>query len=105
MVNHHDEAKHVWDRVKLLIEGSEISLQESDSKLYNEFDTFTLEPGETIHSYYLRFTQLINDMYTIGMTMKPIQVNTKFISHLQPEWSKFVTVVKLANDLHNTNFD
>nr|GEU53438.1 reverse transcriptase domain-containing protein [Tanacetum cinerariifolium] len=29
LVNHHEEAKHIWDRVKLLIEGSEISLQES----------------------------------------------------------------------------
>ncbi|GKE05887.1 hypothetical protein Tco_1397905 [Tanacetum coccineum] len=55
LVNHHDEAKHIWVRVKLLIEGSEISLQESESKLYDEFDTFTLETGEIIHSYYLRF--------------------------------------------------
>ncbi|GJU92242.1 hypothetical protein Tco_1304665 [Tanacetum coccineum] len=35
LVNHHEEAKHIWDRVKLLIEGSEISLQERESKLYD----------------------------------------------------------------------
>ncbi|GJS29425.1 hypothetical protein Tco_0490045 [Tanacetum coccineum] len=69
MVNHHKEAKDIWDRVKLLIEGSEISLQERESKLYDKFDTFTLVSGETIHLYYLRFTQLINDMHSIGMTM------------------------------------
>ncbi|GKG08121.1 hypothetical protein Tco_0333953 [Tanacetum coccineum] len=62
-------------------------------------------PGETIHTYYLRFAQLINDMHSIRMTMKPIQINTKSINHLQPEWSKFATDVKLAKDLHNTNFD
>ncbi|GKC90375.1 hypothetical protein Tco_1151024 [Tanacetum coccineum] len=44
-------------------------------------------------------------MHTIGMTMKPLQVNTKFVKHLQPEWSKFVTDVKLAKDMHTTNFD
>nr|GEX15682.1 hypothetical protein [Tanacetum cinerariifolium] len=93
------------DRVKLLIEGSKISLQERESKLYDEFNMFTLVPGETIHTYYLRFTQLINDMYSIGMTLMPIQINIKFINHLQPEWSKFVTNVKLAKDLHDTNFD
>nr|GEU93994.1 hypothetical protein [Tanacetum cinerariifolium] len=103
LVNHHEEAKHIWDRVKLLIEGSKISLQESESKLYDEFDMFTLVPREKIHSYYLRFTHLINDMHAISMTIKPIQVNTKFINHLQPKWSKFVTDVKLAKDLHNTN--
>nr|GEV33506.1 hypothetical protein [Tanacetum cinerariifolium] len=105
MVNHHDEAKHIWDRVKLLNEGSKISLQEKGSKLYDEFDRFTSEPRETIHSYYLRFAQLISDIHTIGMTMKPIQVNTKFINHLQSEWRKFVTDVKLTKDLHGTNFD
>ncbi|GJU21815.1 hypothetical protein Tco_1155157 [Tanacetum coccineum] len=35
LVHHHDEAKHIWDRVNLLIEGSEISLQEKESKLSN----------------------------------------------------------------------
>ncbi|GJZ02991.1 hypothetical protein Tco_0520952 [Tanacetum coccineum] len=54
LVNHHSEAKDIWDRVKLLIKGSKISLQERESKLYDEFDTFTSVPGETIHSYYLR---------------------------------------------------
>ncbi|GJU40824.1 hypothetical protein Tco_1193781 [Tanacetum coccineum] len=85
LVNHHTKAKDIWDRVKLLIERSEISLQERESKLYDEFDMFTSVPGETIHTYYLRFVQLINDMNSIGMTIMPIQINTKFINHLQPE--------------------
>ncbi|GJY71314.1 hypothetical protein Tco_0475017, partial [Tanacetum coccineum] len=37
VVNHHTEAKEIWDRVKLLIKGSELSLQERESKLYDEF--------------------------------------------------------------------
>ncbi|GKC55309.1 hypothetical protein Tco_1078054 [Tanacetum coccineum] len=81
------------------------NLRERESKLYDEFETFTSMPEETIHSYYLRFVQLINNMHSIGMIMRPIQVNTKFINHLHPEWSKFVTDVKLAKDLNNTNFD
>ncbi|GKC92285.1 hypothetical protein Tco_1157727, partial [Tanacetum coccineum] len=53
LVNHHKEAKDIWDRVKLLIDGSKISLQERESKLYDEFNTFTSVLGETIHLYYL----------------------------------------------------
>ncbi|GJT11031.1 retrovirus-related pol polyprotein from transposon TNT 1-94 [Tanacetum coccineum] len=34
-----------------------------------------------------------------------MQVNTKFLNSLPPEWSKFVTDVKLVKDLHTTNFD
>nr|GEV09969.1 retrovirus-related Pol polyprotein from transposon TNT 1-94 [Tanacetum cinerariifolium] len=81
------------------------SNMERESKMYDEFDIFTSVPRETIHSYYLRFTQLTNDMHTIRKIMRLIQVNTKFINHLQPEWSKFVTDVKLAKDLQNTNFE
>ncbi|GJU56730.1 hypothetical protein Tco_1234496 [Tanacetum coccineum] len=105
LVNHNEHAKQIWDRVKLLIQGSELSLQERKSKLYDDFDTFTSMHRETIHSYYMRFAHLINDMHTIGMIMKPLQVNTKFVNHLQPEWSKFITDVKLAKDMHTTNFD
>ncbi|GJW72392.1 hypothetical protein Tco_0129309 [Tanacetum coccineum] len=32
-------------------------------------------------------------------------INTKFLNKLPPEWSKFVTDVKLVKDLHTTNFD
>ncbi|GJV45455.1 hypothetical protein Tco_1429991 [Tanacetum coccineum] len=42
------------------------------------------------------FSQLINDMHTIRMTMQQVQVNTKFLNALLSEWSKFVTDVKLA---------
>ncbi|GJZ69747.1 hypothetical protein Tco_0633297 [Tanacetum coccineum] len=104
-VNQNKDTKQIWDGVKLLIQGSELSLKERESKLYDDFDTFTFMPGETIHSYYMRFTQLINDMHTIGMSMKPLQVNTKFVNHLQPKWSKFFMDVKLAKYMHTTNFD
>ncbi|GJS68944.1 hypothetical protein Tco_0683509 [Tanacetum coccineum] len=105
LVNHHTVAKEIWDQVKLLIKGTKLSLQERESKLYDEFDRFTSEKEETIHSYYLRFSQLINDMNTIGMTMQKLQVNTKFVNNLQHERSKFVTDVKLAKNMLESSFD
>ncbi|GJY35411.1 hypothetical protein Tco_0420789 [Tanacetum coccineum] len=100
-----DDSKDIWDRVKLLMQGTELSYQERECKLYNEFDKFTSVKGESLHEYNLRFAQLINDMHIIGMTMQQVQVNTKFLNALQPEWSKFVTDVKLAKNMYNTNYD
>ncbi|GJS74253.1 retrovirus-related pol polyprotein from transposon TNT 1-94 [Tanacetum coccineum] len=74
---------------KKLMEGTEMTKQERESMLYDEFDKFTFEPGESIHSYYLRFAKLINDMNMISMNMTPMQINTKFVNHLQPEWSSY----------------
>ncbi|GJW16801.1 hypothetical protein Tco_0024237 [Tanacetum coccineum] len=105
LVNHCKAAKDIWDRVKLLMQGTELSYQEHECKLYNEFDKFTSVKCESLYEYYLRFAQLINDMHTIGMPMQQVQVNTKFLNALQPEWSKFVTDVKLAKNMYNTNYD
>ncbi|GKD89879.1 hypothetical protein Tco_1365386 [Tanacetum coccineum] len=69
LVNHCQTTKDIWERVKLLMQGTELSYQERECKLYNEFDKFTSIKGESLHEYYSRFSQLINDMHTIGMPM------------------------------------
>ncbi|GJX38364.1 retrovirus-related pol polyprotein from transposon TNT 1-94 [Tanacetum coccineum] len=74
-------------------------------KLYDAFDKFTHIKGELLHTYYLRFTQLINDMNIYKMKIEQFQVHTKFLNSLPPEWIKFVTDVKLVKDLHTSNFD
>ncbi|GJU85154.1 integrase, catalytic region, zinc finger, CCHC-type containing protein [Tanacetum coccineum] len=105
LVNHHRVAKDLWERVQLLMQGTSLTKQERECKLYDAFDKFTHIKGESLHKYYLRFTQLINDMNIYNMKMEQFQVNTKFLNSLPPEWSKFVTDVKLVKDLHTTNFD
>ncbi|GJV73738.1 retrovirus-related pol polyprotein from transposon TNT 1-94 [Tanacetum coccineum] len=75
LVNHHRIAKDLWEK------------------------------GESFYQYYLRFTQLINDMNIYKMKMEQFQVNIKFLNSLPHEWSKFVTDVKLVKYLHTTNFD
>ncbi|GJY75494.1 retrovirus-related pol polyprotein from transposon TNT 1-94 [Tanacetum coccineum] len=78
---------------------------ERECKLYDAFDKFAHIKEESLHQYYLRFTQLINDMNIYNMKLEQFQANTKFLNSLPPEWSKFVTDVKLVRDLHTTNFD
>ncbi|GJZ64461.1 integrase, catalytic region, zinc finger, CCHC-type containing protein, partial [Tanacetum coccineum] len=104
LVNYHIVAKDLWERVQLLMQGTSLTKQERECKLYDAFDKFTHIKGES-HQYYLRFTQLINDMNIYKMKLEQFQVNTKFLNSLPPEWSKFVTHVKLVRDLHTTNFD
>ncbi|GJY44507.1 hypothetical protein Tco_0432720 [Tanacetum coccineum] len=87
------------------MQGTSFTKQERECKLYDAFDNFTHIKGESLHTYYLRFTQLINDMNIYKMKMEQFQVNTKFLNSLPPEWSKFVTDVKLVKDLHTSNFD
>ncbi|GJW38570.1 hypothetical protein Tco_0064415 [Tanacetum coccineum] len=105
LVNHNRVAKDSRERVQLLMQGTSLTKQERECKLYDAFDKFTHIKGESLHTYYLRFTQLINDMNIYKMNMEQFQVNTKFLNSLPPEWSKFVTDVKLVKDFHTSYFD
>ncbi|GJX19737.1 hypothetical protein Tco_0222414 [Tanacetum coccineum] len=104
-VYHHRVAKDLWERVQLLMQGTSLTKQERECKLYDAFDKFTYIKGETLHKYYLIFTQLINGMNIYDMKIEQFQVNIKFLISLPREWSKFVTDVKLVKDLNTTNFD
>ncbi|GJU52026.1 retrovirus-related pol polyprotein from transposon TNT 1-94 [Tanacetum coccineum] len=95
----------IKEKIKLLIQGTSLTKQERECKLYDESDKFTYKKGESLHEYYLRFTLLLNDMNIYKMSLEQFQVNTKFLNTLPAEWSKFVTDVKLVKDLHTTNLD
>ncbi|GJV18194.1 hypothetical protein Tco_1363517 [Tanacetum coccineum] len=81
LVNHFQSAKDIWERIKLLMKGTELSYQERKCKLYNEFDKFSSVKAKSLHEYYLRFDQLINDMHTIGMTMQQVQLYAYLSQH------------------------
>ncbi|GJW49379.1 retrovirus-related pol polyprotein from transposon TNT 1-94, partial [Tanacetum coccineum] len=80
LVSNHKFAKELWERIQLLMQGTSLTKQERECKLYDEFDKFAYKKGETLF-------------------------NTKFLNTLPPEWSKFMTDVKLVRDLHTTNID
>ncbi|GJY76453.1 hypothetical protein Tco_0481569 [Tanacetum coccineum] len=98
LVNHHRVAKDLWEGVQLLMQGTSLTKQERECKLYDAFDKFTHIKGELFHTYYLRFTQLINDMNIYKMKMEQFQVNTKFLNTLPPEWSFDVPVFSPGDD-------
>nr|GEU91606.1 hypothetical protein [Tanacetum cinerariifolium] len=62
LINHYTDAKYIWDNHK----------------------------GEFIHDYYVRFSKLINDMRNIKITMSKMQLNSKFVNNMLPEWGRFV---------------
>ncbi|GJU93252.1 hypothetical protein Tco_1318008 [Tanacetum coccineum] len=65
----------------------------------------TEDKGEPIYEYYVRFAKLINDMRNIKMTMSRMQLNSKFVNNMLPEWGRFVMAVKLNIVLKESNYD
>nr|GEY59776.1 hypothetical protein [Tanacetum cinerariifolium] len=89
----------------MLMQGTSLTKQERECKLYDEFDKFAYKKGESLRDFYLRFSLLLNDMNIYNMKLEQFQVNTKFLNTLPPEWSKFVTDVKLVRLMHERTSD
>nr|GEY14050.1 hypothetical protein [Tanacetum cinerariifolium] len=67
LINHYTDAKDIWDNVKMLIEGSELTKEDRESQM--------------------------------------MQLNSKFVNNMLPEWGRFVTAVKLNRGLRDSNYD
>ncbi|GKD42818.1 hypothetical protein Tco_1267463 [Tanacetum coccineum] len=104
LINYHTDAKDIWDNVKMLLEGSELTKEDRESQLYDDFEHFRQHKGETIHDYYVRFAKLINDMRNIKI-MSRMQLKSKFVNNMLLEWGRFVKAVKLNRGLRDSNYD
>ncbi|GKE44171.1 hypothetical protein Tco_1471455 [Tanacetum coccineum] len=52
-INHYTDAKDIWDNAKMLLEGSELTKEDKESQLYDNFEHFRQNKGETSHDYYI----------------------------------------------------
>nr|GEW66668.1 hypothetical protein [Tanacetum cinerariifolium] len=86
LVSTHKVAKELWERIQMLMQGTSLTKQEREYKLYDEFDKFAYRNRETLRDFYLRFSLLLNDMNMYNMKLEQFQVNTKFLNKLPPEW-------------------
>nr|GFB01138.1 hypothetical protein [Tanacetum cinerariifolium] len=77
--------QEIWLRVQQMMKGSYIGIQEKKAKLFNEWERFTSNKGESIESYYHRFLMLMNDLKRNKHFPKKIASNLKFLNNLQPE--------------------
>nr|GFB37077.1 hypothetical protein [Tanacetum cinerariifolium] len=70
LVYTHKVAKDLWERIQMLMQGTSLTKQERECKLYDAFDKFAYQKGETLRDFYLRFSLLLNDMNTYNMKLE-----------------------------------
>nr|GEX55217.1 hypothetical protein [Tanacetum cinerariifolium] len=94
VVDSCETAKEIWERVRQMMNGSDIGEQEKKAKLFNEWEKFMSTDGESIESYYHRKKHFSEN----------IASNLKFLNNLQPEWKRHVTIVRQTKNLHEADF-
>nr|GEX33086.1 hypothetical protein [Tanacetum cinerariifolium] len=95
----------MWERIKRLMFGFDVTSHVRHSRLMNEFDKFTEKEEESLESMYERLTMLGNIMDLNNVCPIPVSINTKFLNFLQPEWSKYVTMVRHNQTRDTISYD
>ncbi|GJS18523.1 retrovirus-related pol polyprotein from transposon TNT 1-94 [Tanacetum coccineum] len=94
----------MWTAIERLQQGESLNVQDVKTNLFWEFGKFTSRDGESMESYYSRFYKLMNELTRNNLQVSPMQVNVQFLQQLQPEWSRFVTVVKQRQAIDTVSY-
>nr|GEZ14863.1 hypothetical protein [Tanacetum cinerariifolium] len=70
LVSTHKVAKDLWERIQMLMQGTSLTKQKRECKLYDAFDKFAYQKGETLRDFYLIFSLLLNDMNMYNMKLE-----------------------------------
>ncbi|GJV18708.1 hypothetical protein Tco_1367728 [Tanacetum coccineum] len=92
-------ACEMWKAIERLKQCESINVQDLETNLYWEFGKFTSRDGESLESYYSRFNKMMNELVRNQCDVTNHQVNVQFLLQLQPEWQRFVTLVKQSQEL------
>ncbi|GJX31386.1 retrovirus-related pol polyprotein from transposon TNT 1-94 [Tanacetum coccineum] len=97
-------ACEMWKAIERLKQGESINIQDLETNLYWEFGKFTSGDGESLESYYSRFYKMMNELVRNQCDVTNHQVNVQFLLQLQPEWQRFVTLVKQSQELKTVSY-
>ncbi|GJW56384.1 retrovirus-related pol polyprotein from transposon TNT 1-94 [Tanacetum coccineum] len=97
-------ACEMWKAIERLKQGESINVQDLETNLYWEFGKFTLWDGESLESYYSRFYKMMNELVRNQCDVTNHQVNVQFLLQLQPEWQRFVTLIKQSQELKTVSY-
>nr|GEU86087.1 hypothetical protein [Tanacetum cinerariifolium] len=97
-------ACEMWKAIVRLKQGKSINVQDLETNLYWEFRKFTSRDSESLKSYYSRFYKMMNELVRNQCDVTNHQVNVQFVLQLQPEWQRFVTLVKQSQKLKTVSY-
>nr|GFA02912.1 hypothetical protein [Tanacetum cinerariifolium] len=68
LVSTHKVAKELWERIQMLMQGTSLTKQERECKLYDEFDKFSYKKGESLQwSKFMTDVKLVRDLHTTNV--------------------------------------
>ncbi|GJX52386.1 hypothetical protein Tco_0280755 [Tanacetum coccineum] len=121
MENYKNVSQDIRDQLNAKAEAVQIILTGIDNDIYSTVDAClnacemwkaierlkqgeSINDGESLESYYSRFYKMMNELVRNQCHVTNHQVNVQFLLQLQPEWQRFVTLVKQSQELKTVSY-
>ena len=92
-------AKEIWDTLEVTHEGTSQVKQSKVNMLVHTYEMFKMEPSETISDMYTRFTNIINNLKSLGKTYTDQELVNKILRSLLASWDAKVIAFQKIKDV------
>ena len=98
---HLKTTHEVWNLLKVTREGTNQVKQAKIHLLVQQYESFKMKDGETIQEMNSRFTNIVNQLYTLGKTYTQKEQIMKVLRGLPKEWDAKATTIEEVRDMKN----
>nr|GEW40321.1 hypothetical protein [Tanacetum cinerariifolium] len=109
METYKNVSQDIHDQLNAEVEAVQIILIGIDNDIYSTVDACPnaceiWKDGESLEVYYSRFYKMMNELIRNQCDVTNHQVNVQSLLQLQPEWQRFVTLVKQNQELKTVSY-
>ena len=99
------DAKHIWETIETINEGTEEVRENRLEILVSEYEHFRSTPGEGISEVFERYNKLINNLNLHGKAYTIREINRKFLLTLPTHLEHRITAIRESRDMNEISLE
>ena len=101
-----ESAKEIWDKLVVTYEGTSQVRETKINMFVHQYELFKMQPDETIKEMFTRFTDITNNLKSLGKTYTNEEMVRKILRCLpKSKWGPKVTAIEEAQNLKTLALD
>ena len=100
-----ESAYDIWHSLEVIHEGTNKVKEAKISSLVRKYELFKMNKDEPITEMFTRFTNITNDLKSLGVTYSQTDKVKKILRSLTTDWEKKTTAIEEAQDLSKLTLD
>ena len=101
-----ESAKEIWDKLVVIYEGTTQVRETKINMFVHQYELFKMQPDETIKEMFTCFTDITNNLKSLGKTYTNEEMVRKILRCLpKRKWGPKVTAIEEAQDLKTLGLD